>query len=120
MPGFKVGDGQGLLERKRGWMLFSRKGLYSQVELGFETGFVVGESIRVDDGEGSGRTVLSRESGVGALRRELDMLRMLVLPRRGRAGGVLSVGDGGECVHVVSMEVFLVSDFSYGQSVASE
>lgn len=64
---------------------------------------------------------LSRESGVGALRRTLDMLRMLVLPRKALAGGVCSVeGGGDECVDVVSMEPFLVSLFSYGQSVASE
>jgi hypothetical protein len=55
-------------------MLFSRKGLYSQVVLGF----VEGESRRVEEGEGRGGwMVLSRESGVGALRRRLDMLRML-------------------------------------------
>ena len=36
-------------------MLFSRKGLYSQVELGLVgVRFVVGESRRVDDGEGNG------------------------------------------------------------------
>lgn len=55
VPGFSVGEGQGLLERKRGWMLFSRKGLYSQVELGLVgVRFAVGESRRVDDGEGNG------------------------------------------------------------------
>lgn len=50
VPGMRVGEGQGLVERKRGWIFVSRKGLYSQVEFGF----AVGEFWRVEDGEGRG------------------------------------------------------------------
>jgi hypothetical protein len=122
VPGMRVGEGQGLFERKRGWMFVSRKGLYSHVEFGFD---VVGESRSVDVGEGRGGwTRLSRESGVGALRRRLGMLRMLLLPRRrGRLlrFGALSVvgdGEGDECVEVVSIEAFWV--LLDGHRVASE
>lgn len=117
VPGFKAGEGQGLLERKSGWMLLSRKGLYSQVALGFD----VGESREMDDGDGKGGyMVLSREIGVGVLRRKLDMLRMLWLPQKGFVGVCLSVreGEGLERVEVVSMEAFLAS--WDGQSVVSE
>lgn len=64
--------------------------------------------------------VLSREIGVGVLRRKLDMLRMLRLPPRGLVGVCFSVkeGVGLERVEVVSIEEFLTS--WDGQSVVSE
>jgi hypothetical protein len=132
VPGEKVGDGQGLVERKRGWMLFSLNGLYSHVEL-FELD-CVGESMRIVDavGEGiDGCTRLSKGSAVGGLRRRLGMLRMLCVPRRrgrvsrsGSVSGILSrVGDGlGEvCVEeLLSMLAFFSSFVLVGQSVVSE
>jgi hypothetical protein len=126
VPGMRVGEGQGLVERKRGWMFVSRKGLYSQVELGLRVGVdAVGESMRAEDEEGRGAWArLSRERGVGALRRRLGMLRMLLLlRRRGRLllmlGGleVVGEGEGEEWVEEVSIEMFLLLD---GQRVASE
>lgn len=132
VPGAKVGDGQGLVERKRGWMLFSPNGLYSHVEL-LELD-CVGESTRIVDavGEGiGGCTKLSKESAVGGLRRRLGMLRMLWGPRRrgrvsrsGRVSGIVSrVGDGlGELwvEELVSIEACFSSFVLEGQSVASE
>ena len=131
VPGAKVGDGQGLVERKRGWMLFSSKGLYSHVEL-LELD-CVGESTRIVDavGDGMGCTSRSKESALGGLRRRLGMLRMLWVPRGrergsryGRVSGFLScVGDGLREVRVeelVSMEAFFSSFVLEGQSVVSE
>lgn len=132
VPGANVGDGQGLVERKRGWMLSSPNGLYSHVEpLEVDC---VGESTRMVDavGEGiDGCTRLSKASAVGGLRRRLGMLRMLWGPRRrgrvsrsGRVSGLLScVGDGLGEVWVeefVSMEACFSSLVLEGQRVASE
>lgn len=120
VPGAKVGDGQGLVDRKRGWMFSSPNGLYSHVEL-LEPD-CVGESMRVVDADGD---------GTGVLHRRLGMLRMLWVPcrrgrvsRSGRVSTLLSrVGDGlGElwAEHGVSMGVHFSSFMLGGQSVASE
>jgi hypothetical protein len=89
VPGAVVGEGHGLVERKRGWMFVSWNGLYSQVEwVGVKVGVLkvdrVGESRWRVEAFGERWTRLSNERWVGGLRRRLGMLRMLLLPRRGR------------------------------------
>lgn len=124
VPGANIGDGQGLVERKRGWMLSSANGLYSHVEL-LEVD-CVGESTRIVDavGEGiDGGTRLSKESAVGGFRRRLGMLRMLWGPRRRVSGLPSRVGEGLGEVWVeefVSTEACFSSFVLEGQSVASE
>jgi hypothetical protein len=113
VPGPGVGEGEGLLLRKRGWMLDSPGKVGVWGESGWRYGdddvlLQVGETGEI--GGGAGRTRLIRDAWMCCSRRRLGMLRIV-----GRKGWVSWVGVGGEvevgCGVIVEREEVVSKEF---------